>query len=411
MALAFQALLKTVAPQRASTVFGADCKMPHSNGAKSGDSENLNLHDRFSSHANKGSALPHPVNSLVRLGLNRWGSHLARHYDPRQTLVVSGSPRGGTTWLAESLASLPGHLLLSEPLEPSTHPNILETLGIGYDHAIPPGTHVERGTIDWAVCDYLQKVLAGKVPLAEFLKPGGLSNLPLRNLFQFRRYVVKFIRGNLLLYWLLQSSGVKGVLIIRHPCAVVASQMHFAWQNAIRWRERWIPLFERHEPSLVKLVRSITTDEEVLALDWAVTNLLPLKQPRPHPWLLVAYEEMLEDSAAWKKMCNYLDCPVPSPGAIAQSSTTTKPRLGESGPKHTVEKWKRHLSDRQVDAILRICAEVGVDFYDKSLFPKNLDKYRVAANSTSLPSYPAADRPTSSGCEASAFLTQNSLLL
>jgi hypothetical protein len=379
--------------------------MPHSNAAKSGDSENLNLTDRFSSHKNRDSVLRHAANSLIRLGLNLWGGRLARRYDLRQTLVVAGSPRGGTTWVAESLASLRGHLLLSEPLEPSTHPNILETLGIGYDHYIAPGMRVEPDTVDWTVREYLQKVLAGQMPLAEYLRPGGLSNLPLRNLFQFQRYVVKFIRGNLLLHWLLETFELKGVLIIRHPCAVVASQMHFAWQDAIRWRERWIPLFERHHPSLVNVVRSITTNEEVLALDWAVTNLIPLKQPKPHPWLLVAYEELLEDSTLWQGLCNYLECPVPSPGVIAQSSTTTRLRPGETGPKHTVDKWKKHLSDKQVDAIMRICAEVGVDFYDKRLFPKNLDKYRtpMAPAESSQPRFATGEiGPLPNGCKSTA---------
>jgi hypothetical protein len=77
---------------------------------------------------------------------------------------------------------------------------------------------------------------------------------------------------------------------------------------------------------------------------------------------------------------------MPSPINIAQSSSTTKLRPGEAAPKHSVDKWRRHLNDRQIDSILRICAEVGVDFYDQSLYPKNLPKYRESIKLTELPS-------------------------
>lgn len=378
------------------------------NGAGSGKNGNLDLTERFSSHLSGISPLPGLLRSLIGRLVDRWGAHLSRHYDVRRTLVVSGSPRGGTTWLGEALASLSSHILLSEPLEPSSHANILETLGIGYDHHIPPGTHVEPGSIDWTVYQYLAAVLSGQVQLTEYLGPKKLKNLPVQNLLHFQRYVVKFIRGNLLLHWLLTEFGLKGVLIIRHPCAVVASQMHFAWQDALRWRERFIPFFEQHEPSLLKVVRSISTNEEVLALDWAVTNLFPLRQPRPHPWLLVTYEELLEDSSAWASMCNYLGVSVPSQVSIAQSSSTTKLSSGKTVPEHTVDKWRRHLTDKQIDLILGICAEVGVDFYDKSLYPMNLDKYRQSMKLTEQTS-PGQLAP--GGTASLHFLTQRALLL
>ncbi len=259
-------------------------------------------------------------------GLDAWGRHLSRRYDPRRTIVVAGSPRGGTSWVAETIATTPGALILWEPLEPSTHPNILQVLGIGFDHYIPPGTRVTPDMPDWTLYQYLQRVFAGQVPLSEYLGIRGWRKAPIRNLLRFRRYVVKFVRGNMLLHWMLREFDLKGVLILRHPCAVVASQMHFAWENAVRKRERWLPFFERHDPSLVPVVRSIRTDEEKLALDWAVTNLWPLRQPRPHPWFLTTYEDLIEGTAEWERLCRYLDCPVPARDLITRPSSTSKRR-------------------------------------------------------------------------------------
>ena len=36
--------------------------------------------------------------------------------NPEDTIVVAGSPRSGTTWLAELLRRLPGYKFLNEPL-------------------------------------------------------------------------------------------------------------------------------------------------------------------------------------------------------------------------------------------------------------------------------------------------------
>ena len=41
-----------------------------------------------------------------------------RDLEPRDAICVSGIARGGTTWLAEMLASDPRHLLIFEPLQP-----------------------------------------------------------------------------------------------------------------------------------------------------------------------------------------------------------------------------------------------------------------------------------------------------
>jgi hypothetical protein len=310
------------------------------------------------------------------IGLDLWGKSLSRGYDPRNTVVISGSPRGGTSWVAEVIATTPGSLLLWEPLEPSSHPNILEKLGIGYDPYVPHDLRVTPDMPEKALYEYLKDVIAGRVPFTEYLRFLRWRHLPVRNLLSLERYIVKFIRGNLLLYWLLREFQLKGVLILRHPCAVVASQMHFAWKNALQWRTRWVPFLERYDPSLLKVVDSLRTDEEVLAMDWAVTNLVPLRQPKPHPWLLVAYEDLVSSIKEWERLCSHISCPVPPVGIITKESTTTRLRDTESKAMFSLDKWRKHLSEKQIDAILRVCSDMGIDFYDNTGYPKNLDRYR-----------------------------------
>lgn len=323
----------------------------------------------------KDSHLHNVAHAMVRVCIDVSGHVLFWNYDPRKTIVVAGSPRGGTTWLAESLSSSQGHILIWEPLEPSSHHGILKRLGADYDPYMPLGYSPIPGEWQWKLHKYLKRVMTGRVPLSDYMRRNRQSELPLLDFLQFRRLIVKFVRGNMLFHWLLQTYQCPGVLILRHPCAVIASQMHFAWKNPLSWKNRWRSYLEQNSPHLIRVVDSITTGEEVLALDWAITNLTPLQQNGRQPWVLTTYEDLLEDRSEWQRVCDALGCPVPDVENIQKLSSTYKPRSGQTSEMTSTDKWRKHLSQDQVQRILRICREVGVDFYDENPYPKNLDRY------------------------------------
>jgi hypothetical protein len=313
-----------------------------------------------------------------------------RNYDPRKTIIVSGTPRGGTTWLAETLAQTPGYLHLFEALAPSHVAVTLAKAPVmlhSWEPLCPfgaygtPGVGAELYVMpNYLLYQHIQRTIAGQIQFSEYFS---LRNA-LHNLKFVKRLVVKFIRGNLLLYWILKEFDLKGALIIRHPCAVVASQLHQRDVGEMtpdpHWFERiriyQLPIYEQFDPAFAKVIHSVKTTEELLALEWCIRTIVPLRQPKPHPWFLTTYEGLVEDMKEWEKLCSYLDCPVPSEDAIKRPSSTyqKKGQVGSLGA--SIEKWRRKLSEKQIDDILRICSEMGVDFYDKTPYPKALDKYR-----------------------------------
>ncbi len=141
-------------------------------------------------------------------------------------------------------------------------------------------------------------------------------------------------------------------------------------------RRDQFPIYEQFDPSFVSVIRSVKTDEELLALEWCIRTIVPLRQPKPHPWVLTVYESLIEDIKEWEMLCGHLDCPLPSKDVIARPSSTYQRKGNEASRGPSVDNWRRHLSEKQIDDILRVCAEMGVDFYDKTPYPKNLDKYR-----------------------------------
>jgi hypothetical protein len=344
---------------------------------------------------------PRVVRNLINKGIDiLWEKWLSRRYDPRRTIVVAGTPRGGTTWVAETLAKAPGYLPLMEP-EQVFH--VAETLAKspGYmqlceplhplnsnNLEVPgsnPGLYV---TTNCVLHHHLKRIIAGEVRLSSFLsKIGGVRYLvsdALRRLLFFQRFVVKFVHANLWLHWMLKEFDLKGALIIRHPCAVVASQMHHKFdgegtgepKTLEHIRNHRFPIYEQFAPSFAKVIRSVNTTEELLALEWCIRTIVPLRQPKPHPWFLTAYEHLTDDTKEWERLCSYLDCPVPAKSDITRLSSTSQKRDNESSPSAGIGKWRQYLSEKQIDDIFRVCADMGIDFYDKSLYPKNLDKYR-----------------------------------
>jgi hypothetical protein len=340
--------------------------------------------------------LPSIARGLINKGIDFfWERRLSRGYDPQRTIVVSGTPRGGTTWIAETLAKAPGTLHLWEPLHPR---HVAETLAKapGTLHLWEPLYPLPSSTLaasrsgtelyvtpTCVLYQHIKRIITGDVRLSDYLMKNGFryfASKSFRNMLFFQRFVVKLVRGNLLLYWMLKEFGLKGALIIRHPCAVVASQMHHSdWGDARALediRNHRLPIYEKFDPSFAKVARSVNTTEELLALEWCIRTLVPLRQPKPHPWLLTVYEDLIEDMGEWDRLCSYLSCPTPSKDLVTRLSATSLRRDNELSPSASIDKWRRYLSEKQIEDILRVCSEMGVDFYDKTPYPKNLDKYK-----------------------------------
>jgi hypothetical protein len=178
---------------------------------------------------------------------------------------------------------------------------------------------------------------------------------------------------------------VSGVLMIRHPCAVVASQLqHGAWKHVTK-ENVTIPeaLFERYN-HLPEVFSEVQTHEEILAFEWALQTYVPLSSPRPHPWCLVTYEELVsEGRTTLRALFEALGRSVPEK-AYAQlhaPSATASGALEETNTHAQLRTWRNRLSTKQIDRILRVAHAVGVPVYDDGLHP-NLDRLSSMAEST-----------------------------
>ena len=147
--------------------------------------------------------------------------------DIKDTIVLAGTPRSGTTWLLETLRQLPGRKAISEPLALE---EAREDRGFAWRHYIPPG-----GEMDEDQETYLRSVLSGQLGVPETwsfqarTQLGRLVEHATRN-----RLVAKFCRLNRMLHFFHEKYDVRGtVLIVRHPCAVVSSMLDWYTWNEV----------------------------------------------------------------------------------------------------------------------------------------------------------------------------------
>jgi hypothetical protein len=171
------------------------------------------------------------------------------------------------------------------------------------------------------------------------------------------RFVVKFVRAMGASGWLARHfPRNKKIVILRHPCAVVASMINS-------------PNF----PS------GPGRAEEEFAVGWCADTLAAVTETPPADVLLLTYEGLVSDPVeSLARLFDYLETPVPP----AVLSEVTRPSATANGDAAIVTgddvltAWQRRLKDAQIGRILHVVRDAGIDFYDGSTLP---DVTRLAA--------------------------------
>lgn len=282
-----------------------------------------------------------------------------RQYDIRKTLVVAGTARSGSTWLAEIVSAHPEAIQIFEPISP-TNVRAARKCGFTYDTYCEAGKEWPEGRI------FLEKVLRGQV-----LTPWTTSQIPVSKTGKSRFLVVKFVRANLLLGWLTSNFPIKPpVLIIRHPCATIASQMHKDWipGKKVLLSNRFFSNF----PELKRECKQFNRPEELLAIRWCMRYYAPLSLPAPYPFHLLTYEglvrhgeeEILRLFSRWGS-----SPPQESFALLVRPSKTVTDNSQVLMGRDPLSGWKRHLSEEQAAHILFIVRLFNLDFYSEALEP------------------------------------------
>lgn len=302
--------------------------------------------------------------------------------------IIAGSGRSGTTWVLDALAEANALRTVFEPLHPLAVP---DARPYAYRYLRPHSQEVDA----WA---FFSDVFDGKrhsnwtnyrvrpdrlrLTASTFRSVSSLHAYYRRWRKLYRQYrrcapamerrlLVKFIRANLMLGWIVEHFDARVGLVLRHPAAVVESRLRLEGEE---WEPRaqllhYLRQEELQQDYLFKynqLLQGPLSLAEAHTVVWCIENQLALTQLTTSRTFVAYYEHLVADgTAAWQPLVQALALErVPEHDVLARPSQSAAKRA-EAGTHGTADiaRWTSALDPVTQRQIGRILDSMGVVVY------------------------------------------------
>jgi hypothetical protein len=274
-------------------------------------------------------------------------------------MLILGSTRSGSTWLAEIVTAVSGTLQIFEPMN-DRYVASARKVGIERDLYRKPSEDWAEGSM------FFKSVLAGKI-----VNPWILSQSSLSKTVSAERLVIKIVRGTLLTGWLSEKiTKLPPALVIRHPCAIISSQLSKGWPTGKK--QLLDNPYMLTLPDIRQKCQSLSEPEELLALAWCLRYHSCLTLKKPYPFILVCYESLITNGSseleglfnAWGLTINdvirkQMDTPSQTVTGLSSVVKGGNPLSG----------WEKMLNPKEVKNILNVLSLFNIDFYNEGLEP------------------------------------------
>ncbi len=319
--------------------------------------------------------------------------------------LIAGSGRSGTTWVLDAIADANRLRPVFEPLHPGTS-EIAREFGYAY-LTRGAGEEVLKAFLT-AITYYGQRSLWTSYRIRPVVLRLSLNHL--RSLteingllrkwrllaqrhFRYREQerreavIVKCIRANLLLDWVHANFvDARIILLMRHPGAVVESQLRFP----DHWDPYRLLARYRNDEALMDgplreqatLLNQDFSPSQALTAIWCIENLIPATQAAANRYQIVFYEELIEQpETEWQRIAVGLDLTaVPAADVLERPSQQSSVRLqnqANNGDSYSVSyaNWRKRLKAEDRRDIAAVLDAFRVDFYTVSANRPNVDLF------------------------------------
>ena len=292
----------------------------------------------------------------------------------KRSILVAANPRGGSTWVAEILNQLPNAFMYYEPLNLGYNPELVKM-------GIVRRTHIPEEAQWPEMKSFFAKLLSGKLYHHYMTFHPNSPENSLYNLVFAKYRIYKFCRINLMLPWVCNNFdlSIKPIVVFRHPCAVVASQIKFGQSQGGDWNMIKGPtdlLNQRFNQYILEhksLINSVKSQVQSLATLWCLTNKYLLTHPdNNRKWQTFAYEDLLlnpklnisrlsQNIGFDKEKINMKVLSSPSKSSIEAKDLQ---------PEAQIETWRKSLTSSEIEEIMSVVTAFGLNkFYDKDPWP------------------------------------------
>lgn len=256
--------------------------------------------------------------------------------------------------LSNVLKEIPKSYIFFEPLNLSHVPEA-KLAGFTWRTYIPPDMEWLEGKT------FLKRVIEGRV-----INEWTIKDMRLRESINVNKLIIKSVRANRLLPWICENLNIlKPIILLRHPCAVIASQLKssFDWNNP---KQPDTPSFIEDLPLFKSALKNTKTIEEYLAASWALDQIPALMLTKSEDILVITYEELvLNPKGTLLKLFNAWRLEVDIDDAVSRlkKPSSVVYKSGISG----IDGWKDQLTDIQTERILNVVNGMGLHFYNHEL--------------------------------------------
>lgn len=274
------------------------------------------------------------------------------------TVLVAGTGRSGTTWLANIINYDNTFRLIFEPFRDD---KVDLAKPFAYRRYLRPN---ERGEVYLRAMD---KILRGR------FRNSWTDQFNRR--WIARRRLIKAIRVNLLLKWIkVHFPPVRIVLLLRHPCAVASSQTRVGWEvNLERLFLHQENLMADHLAPFVPALKGAADSFQRSVLLWCVETYIPLRLLRQDEYCLVFYESLLlHPRLEIERLFSFLERPFNDRvwKAFAAPSQMASPEGSLHQGEEPATSWRAFVSEDRVRWAREALSWFGLEsLYDEDGMP------------------------------------------
>lgn len=289
-----------------------------------------------------------------------------------KNLIISSTPRSGSTWLMELIWSQPGFKTCNEPLNIRL-PRIRTTLGIS------SWADLYRQDAKAKVLDYFAGIQRGG---HAFLNPS-----PFRKHYRpfTSRIVYKIINGGEL--WIEDIAEITNseiIFLIRHPFAVSLSRKQLP-RLEVLCSDPVLSGFNRTVQGIAENILKEGSFMEKAVLSWCLQNRLALDHMSGRKATVLTYEQLVLEpeyilnDLAQRFHLSRVDAMLKhfnTPSAVTVQSEKGAGQLIRDNKKNSIiNKWKRQIDEEQAAALWPIVEAFDLQIYDRQTsYP--LEKYQ-----------------------------------